>query len=343
MTTTAIEKSSFDLSEELDSAITDLGGNTLLENIDHNFTDIAVTPPIDILNTDDGNQMIGQPVKKEENAQTETELSITNPSAPKKDFVPTDLQPSDDSLLKNSIVANEIEYIPSALAEEILMNGGNVDGEGHQQLISLQPHMAPDLIPFQEKSFYENEINEEDEPEPKDLEELAINLGTMEIKKHGIETIESWLAKKGNNYNLIQQDHDSLNLDLENDRLLESPTLEWPLDIEQELMGEPSHPTTPEVTEDTPEEAVTDEVIEKMELEVFADPNPFSEKTTIYFSHSEKRTLVLTDASGKTNATWTTRDKKFHLVAKGLSSGIYFLKIFSEDNLMQTLKLSIIR
>ena len=67
-------------------------------------------------------------------------------------------------------------------------------------------------------------------------------------------------------------------------------------------------------------------------------PNPFSEKTSIYFNNNSQRTFKLFDMMARTVRSFSSSENIIDIYKENLSKGIYFIQV-SEGNVMQTKKL----
>ncbi|MBT5354709.1 MAG: T9SS type A sorting domain-containing protein [Flavobacteriales bacterium] len=77
---------------------------------------------------------------------------------------------------------------------------------------------------------------------------------------------------------------------------------------------------------------------EKIVIDCKIYPNPFSDKTSIYFNNNSQRTFKLFDMIGRTVRSFSSSDNKIDIYKENLRKGIYFIQI-TEGNVMQTKKL----
>jgi hypothetical protein len=77
---------------------------------------------------------------------------------------------------------------------------------------------------------------------------------------------------------------------------------------------------------------------EKAVIECKIYPNPFSDKTSVYFNNNSQRTFKLFDMIGRTVRSFSSSDNKIDIYKENLRKGIYFIQI-TEGNITQTKKL----
>ena len=91
----------------------------------------------------------------------------------------------------------------------------------------------------------------------------------------------------------------------------------------------------PVVNFDTP---IISNLSEKVVIDCRIYPNPFSDKTSIYFNNNSQRTFKLFDMIGRTVRSFSSSDNKIDIYKENLRKGIYFIQI-TEGNITQTKKL----
>ena len=91
----------------------------------------------------------------------------------------------------------------------------------------------------------------------------------------------------------------------------------------------------PVVNFDTP---IISNLSEKVVIDCRIYPNPFSDKTSIYFNNNSQRTFKLFDMIGRTVRSFSSSDNKIDIYKENLRTGIYFIQI-TEGNITQTKKL----
>ena len=77
---------------------------------------------------------------------------------------------------------------------------------------------------------------------------------------------------------------------------------------------------------------------EKVVIDYEIYPNPFSDKTSIYFNNNSERTFKLFDMMGRTVRAFSSSENKIDIYKESLRRGIYFIQITEGDS-MQTKKL----
>ncbi len=77
---------------------------------------------------------------------------------------------------------------------------------------------------------------------------------------------------------------------------------------------------------------------EKAVIDCEIYPNPFSDKTSVYFNNNSERTFKLIDMTGRIMSSFSSSDNKIDIYKENLRKGIYFIQI-TEGNVMQTKKL----
>lgn len=79
---------------------------------------------------------------------------------------------------------------------------------------------------------------------------------------------------------------------------------------------------------------------EKVVIDCKIYPNPFSDKTSIYFSNNSQRTFKLFDMIGRTVRSFSSSDNKIDIYKENLRKGIYFIQII-EGGSVKTKKIVI--
>ncbi|HHM21626.1 MAG TPA: T9SS type A sorting domain-containing protein, partial [Bacteroidetes bacterium] len=118
--------------------------------------------------------------------------------------------------------------------------------------------------------------------------------------------------------------------------------IEWPSGGRQVLTNVPPNQIL-FIEEDPSLFTSVKNILKKNGLHVWAAPNPFAHHTNIFFLNkkSKKLNVRLCDATGRVYDNWTTTAQQLEISGSGLPPGFYFLKIFSENILINVLKLYI--
>ena len=91
----------------------------------------------------------------------------------------------------------------------------------------------------------------------------------------------------------------------------------------------------PVVNFDTP---IISSLSEKVGIDCKIYPNPFSDKTSIYFNNNSQRTFKLFDMMGRTVLSFSSSENKIDIYKEDLRRGIYFIQII-EGGSIQTKKI----
>ena len=351
MYTMGIAGGDVDQDGDQDYYITNLGRNALMENDGGHFTDIATAAGVE--DTYAGNNLTvgwGTAFVDVDNA-TDLDLFVANGFILAQSFNQTSVQNPDKLFLNNAFPWEQKNRFTDATIEAGLgdtgfargMVYGDFDKDGDQDLVILRASGTSDPSFVQKVLFYENELHDDNNWLDVKLEGVESNRDAFGAKIRIVADGISWVHELVSGSSHASQNTSIAHFGLGNAEKVDSLVIDWPMGARQVLTDIYPNQSL-HVLEDTSEVTVNavDDISGKTDLGAFVAPNPFTQKTTIYFATAEKKKLLLVDATGKVHGDWTTVALQFDLPTSNLQPGIYFLKIQTENNLISVLKLSIV-
>ena len=341
-----------DQDNDLDYYFTNIGSNVLMENEGDHFTDIASVAGVK--DTYSGNHLTvgwGTAFMDVDN-DTDLDLFVANGFIPTLSFNQTSVENSDKLFLNKAEPEGEKKQFEDATEEAGLgdtgiargMAHGDFDKDGDPDIVVLRASGTSDPAFVHKVLFYENETANDNNWLEVKLEGTVSNRDAFGAKIRVVVDDKSWLHEVTSGSSHASQNTSIAHLGLGSAEQADSLIIEWPMGGKQ-ILTEIEANQLLAVKEDTSMFTSAEEVFEKTTIEAFAAPNPFKDKTTVFISNKNHQplSLQLTDMMGKTVGTWTTNDQQVEINTHHLPNGIYSLKIFSNNKLINTLKLSVVQ
>lgn len=346
-----IASGDMDQDNDLDYYFTNIGSNALMENKKGHFEDIANVAGVEDEKAGDNLTVGWGAAFVDVDNDTDLDLFVANGFIPTLAFNQTSVENPDRLFLNKTVPDGETKQFEevadiSGLGDKGLARGmahGDFDRDGDQDLVVLPTSGTAGPQDVDKALFYENEtVNDNNWLDVK-LEGTISNRDAFGAKMRVVVEDKKWMHEITSGSSHASQNTSIAHLGLGESDKVDNLIIEWPMGGKQILTNVMANQLL-EVKEDTALFTEAKEIFEKTNIEAFAAPNPFIDKTTVFISNEKQQplTLYLINGIGQSVGSWRTHGQQIEIATHHLPSGLYTLKIFANNKLINTLKLSVI-
>ncbi len=336
---------------DLDYYFTNLGRNVLMENVDGVFQDVATGAGVENTYAGDNFTVGWGTAFLDVDNDSDLDLFVANGFIPALGFNQTEVLNPDKLFLNNAWPQGELLSFTdistgAGLGDTGFARGfahGDFDKDGDQDLVVVRVSGTSDPSLAHKVLFYRNDLADGGNWLDVKLEGTVSNRDAFGAKVKISVGGRSWLHEVASGSSHASQNTSIAHFGLGNAETVDSLVILWPMGGRQTLTDILPNQIR-YVQEDTSLVTAASEAFPKAGFEISVAPNPFHDRTQIYFSNPENRSLtfILADMAGRELRTWTITGQHLEINGNQFLPGIYFLKTFFDKKLINTLKLSVV-